>query len=181
MLTTPVKTLHALQSSASHHTWSILRPAIELPLAELLGSCNEETPSTSSMLDNNTTANVMRDNDIGMKDLTGPSLPISKAGAIPMQTPNPRHSTGMCGHPSLTLRTSTHLIWSLTSPSSTASGMSGVANNVSTLGSRCDLYYQLCGSPAMMHLPLQLQIPMPLKHLMSALVTVTITIMMHHS
>ncbi|KAI5980510.1 hypothetical protein EDD15DRAFT_2393244 [Pisolithus albus] len=58
-------------SSTSHHALSIFRPTIELPLDELLDSCNEETPSASSALDAITTANVMGDSDVVMQDLAG--------------------------------------------------------------------------------------------------------------
>ncbi|KAI6019214.1 hypothetical protein BKA83DRAFT_111299 [Pisolithus microcarpus] len=93
-------------SSTSHHALSIFRPTIELPLDELLDSCNEETPSASSALDATTTANVVGDGDVVMQDLAGAyvhtsistlradtyfhvqgrSPPISKTGDTP--TPN---------------------------------------------------------------------------------------------
>ncbi|KAI6141967.1 hypothetical protein EDD17DRAFT_257879 [Pisolithus thermaeus] len=58
-------------SSTTHHALSIFRPTIELPLDELLDSCNEETPSASSALDVDTTANVMGDGDVVMQDIAG--------------------------------------------------------------------------------------------------------------
>ncbi|KAI6029996.1 hypothetical protein EDC04DRAFT_2605606 [Pisolithus marmoratus] len=45
----------------------------------------------------------------------------------------PGPSAGMCSHPSLTLSTSSHSIWSLTGPSATVSGMLGVGHSASSV------------------------------------------------
>ncbi|KAI6006178.1 hypothetical protein F5J12DRAFT_721183 [Pisolithus orientalis] len=69
-------------SSTSHHALSIFRPTIELPLDELLDSCNEETPSASSALD---AINTPGDSDIVMQDLPGAT---STSNASATSTPN---------------------------------------------------------------------------------------------
>ncbi|KAI6098888.1 hypothetical protein EDD16DRAFT_1498104 [Pisolithus croceorrhizus] len=136
-------------SSTTHHALSIFRPTIELPLDELLDSCNEETPSASSALDVDTTANVMGDGDVVMQDIAGAYVHTtansnattatainSNAGTGTHLTAHtnvsagtthtkPGPSTGTRGRPSLTLRTSSHSTRSSTGPSATATGLSG--------------------------------------------------------
>ncbi|KAI6102779.1 hypothetical protein F5141DRAFT_1008162 [Pisolithus sp. B1] len=140
-------------SSTAHHALSIFRPTIELPLDELLDSCNEETPSASSALDTDTTENVTGDGDVVMQDIAGAYVHtantdttnpnVTTATAINPNTGTGTHltvhtnvsagtthtkpgpSTGTRGRPSLTLRTSSHSTRSSTGPSATATGLSG--------------------------------------------------------
>ncbi|KAI5999944.1 hypothetical protein EDD15DRAFT_2160144 [Pisolithus albus] len=141
-------------SSTSHHALSIFRPTIELPLDELLDSCNEETPSASSALDAITAANVMGDSDVVMQDLAGTTNPnattatainpnadtgthlTTHSNASPGMThTKPGPSAGTRGRPSLTLRTSSHSTRSSTGPSATATGVSGAGRSASSLSS----------------------------------------------
>ncbi|KAI6042308.1 hypothetical protein EDC04DRAFT_2866798 [Pisolithus marmoratus] len=97
-------------SSTSHHPLSIFRPTIELPLDELLDSCNEETPSASSALDTNTTANAVGDSDVVMQDLAGAymhaSLSTPQTDTYPFvqgpSPPNPKTGTTPTPSPTAT-------------------------------------------------------------------------------
>ncbi|KAI6005431.1 hypothetical protein EDC04DRAFT_2670711 [Pisolithus marmoratus] len=104
-------------SSSASPPCDIFRPTIELPLDKLLDPCNEKTPSASSALDTNTTANAVGDSDVATQDLAGaymhtsistlrtdtypfvqdPSSPIPKAGATltlsPTATSTPNANT----------------------------------------------------------------------------------------
>ncbi|KAI6025484.1 hypothetical protein EDC04DRAFT_2573818 [Pisolithus marmoratus] len=163
-------------SSTSHHALSIFRPTIELPLDELLDSCNEETPSASSALDTNTTANAVGDSDVVMQDLAGAYMHTPTATSTPNANtgtadPNPNTgasapltsamthtkpgpSAGTRGRPSLTLRTSSHSTRSSTGPSATASGVGNVNHGNGTNGGANGSVKAACSNCGATHTPL---------------------------